>query len=233
MKKNIYFILSLVMLSFTVVSCDFDDDLTEPDYVRLEFAPGAVPLGVAVGGSTSYDVNVYSAKNMQSDRTYNITVGGSIAPEAYNVPETVTIPAGSNEASFTVSASDIGLGVAGKTMVLSIEEEPEFTVGDPLSFSVARVCPGEEFVIDLVLDDYPEETGYEIIDSEGNSVVKVEGEPAESRALCLPSGTYTFILRDSYGDGIIDGGATLSYAGTVLATIDGDFGSETSVEITF
>lgn len=232
MKKNIYFILSLVMLSFTVVSCDFDDDFTEPDYVRLEFAPGAVPLGVAVGGSTSYDVNVYSAKNMESDRTYNITVDGSITPEAYDVPQTVTIPAGSNEASFTVSASDIGLGVAGKTMVLSIEEEPEFTVGDPLSFSVARVCPGEEFTLDFTLDSYPGETGYEILDADGNSIVKVDGSPAD-RSLCLPSGTYTVILRDSYGDGIVDGGLTISYAGTVLATLTGDFETETSVEVSF
>ncbi len=233
MKKNIYLILSLIICSLTVVSCDYDDDMAEPDYVRLQFAPGSVPLGISVGGSTTYDVNVYSAKNQETDRTYNIVASGTIDPAAYEVPETVTIPAGTNEASFTVSASDIGLGVAGKSLVLTIEEEPGFTVGDPLSFGVARVCPGEEFVIALTLDDYPEETGYEILDADGNSVVKVESNPATSRSLCLPSGTYTFILTDSYGDGIVDGGVTLSYAGTVLATISGDFETETSVEVTF
>lgn len=233
MRKNLFLIFALVTSTLMNTSCDFDDDFTEPDYVTLEFAPGNVPLGIEVGGSTSYDVNVYSAKNAETDRTYNISVDGTISPDAYTVPETVTIPAGSNEATFTVNASDIGLGVAGKTMVLNIEAEPDFSVGDPLSFSVARVCPGEEFVIALTLDSYPGETGYEILDSDGNSVVKVESSPAASRSLCLASGTYTFILRDSYGDGISDGGATLSYAGTVLATIDGDFGSETSVEVSF
>lgn len=229
--------LFIVLLSLGLVtSCDYDDEIENPDYVSLEFIPASGRnLGVEVGGSANFDVKVYTANITDQDRTFNVNVlpTSTLAAAGYDVPATVTVPGGTNEASFSISVSDVGLGVLGKSLFLGIEQEPGFSTGAPARLNVARLCPGKEFVIDLVLDAYPGETGYELIDSDGNSVVKVSSSPAPSRSLCLPSGTYTFFLRDSYGDGIPGGGATLSYAGTVLATLSGDFTTETSVEVTF
>jgi len=229
--------LFIVLLSLGLVtSCDYDDEIANPDYVSLEFYPAAGRnVGVDVGSSASYDVKVYTANITDQDRTFNVNVlsTSTLAAEGYDVPATVTVPGGTNEGTFSISVSDVGLGVLGKSLFLGIEQEPGFSTGAPARLNVSRLCPGKEFVISLVLDAYPGETGYELIDSDGNSVLKVSASPAPSRTLCLPSGTYTFFLRDSYGDGILDGGATLSYAGEVLATLSGDFKTETSVEVTF
>jgi len=228
--------LFVVLLSLGLVtSCDHDDEIAQPDYVSLQFSPTAGEnIGVEVGGTTNYDVKVYSAKVASQDQTYNVVVlpTSTLAASGYSVPATVTIPAGSNEGTLSISVSDIGLGVAGKSLFLGIEADPSFSTGAPVRFNVARVCPGKEFVVALTLDAYPGETGWELLDADGVSVLKVTAATA-TRSLCLPSGTYTFILTDSYGDGIFDGGATLSYAGEVLATVSGDFASETSVEVTF
>lgn len=242
MKKNIFLIFALAMSSLTFVSCDYEDDITEPDYVRLEFAAGGAPLGVEVDGSGTYDVNIYSAKVQGSDRTYNINVLGSstISPDAYTVPETVTIPAGSNEASFTVNASDIGLGVSGKRLDLTVEEEAGFSVGDALSINVGRVCPGEEFVVQFAFDGYASETSWSISDSEDNVVVSgsgyEDGTETLTRSYCLSPGDYKFSVEDSFGDGLTYpnlGSITISYAGNVLTTIDGDYGEGTTVDVSF
>lgn len=226
--------LFVVLLSLGLVtSCDYDDEIESPDYVSLEFSPAAgTNVGVEVGGSTNYDVKVYTANITNQDRTYNVNVLSSttLSADGYTVPATVTIPGGANEGTLGITVSDIGLGVAGKSLFLGIENEPGFSVGTSLRINVARVCPGKEFVVSLTLDAYPGETSWDLEDSDGNNILTA----SSSRSLCLPSGTYTFILKDSFGDGIFNGGATLSYAGTVLATIDGNnFEDKTSVEVSF
>jgi len=236
MKK--YLIIAIAAISLTFSSCEQEDvnDFDSPNYVGLEANPRT--LGVPVSGSVSQEISVYAANSVDFDRTFDLVVYSTgsrpISPDAYSVPGTVTVPANSTEATFSVEVSDIGLGLGGKQLILGLAngDNDSYTLGRS-TFNVSRVCPGEEFKIDLTLDAYPSETGFEILDVDGNSLIRVNGNPGASRSLCLPSGTYTFFLRDSYGDGITDGGATLSYAGTVLATIPGDFGSETSVEVTF
>ncbi len=235
MIKHFLKLFVLLLSLGLVTSCDHDDEIAQPDYVSLQYSPSAGEnVGVEVGGTTNYDVKVYSAKIANQDQTYNVVVlpNSTLSAAGYNVPATVTIPAGSNEGTFSISVSDIGLGVAGKTLLLGIEADPSYSIGAPVKFNVARVCPGKEFVVNLTLDAYPGETGWELKDADGVSVIKVTTATA-TRSLCLPSGTYTFILTDSYGDGIFEGGATLIYAGEVLATVSGDFGTETSVEVTF
>jgi len=235
MIKQYFNIIVAIFTLALVTGCDHDEPTFEPSFASLEFAPGGQNVGVELGGSTSYDVNVYTGNIVGTDREFTINVGGAstLDPNGYTVPSTVTVPAGSNEGSFTVQVSDFNLGLTGKTLILNLAKQEDVSIGDPLRLNVATVCPGKEFVIDFVLDAYPGETGYTLVNAAGETVVSVSGSPATSRSLCLPSGTYTFNLTDSYGDGISDGGVTLSYAGNVIATIDGDFGSETSVEISF
>ena len=231
---NTYYKIFLVVLSLGLVTaCNYDDDYDAPDYVTFEYAPGGETIGVPVGGTASYEATVYTADVSGQDRTYNIVTGGTAA-DAVEVPGSVTIPAGENSATVMVNASDVGLGVTGQTLTLNLEETGEYSVGAPLSFLVARSCPGSALTIAITFDQYSGETGWRLEDSDGNLVIEVEGGDASaSRSLCVPNGTYTFTLTDSYGDGIVNGGATISYAGEEIATVSGDFEFESSVEITF
>tara|TARA_R100001369_G_scaffold38462_1_gene64154 strand:- start:3723 stop:4454 length:732 start_codon:yes stop_codon:yes gene_type:complete len=236
--------LFVVLLSLGLAtSCDYEDDFQNPDYVSLQFAPAAgTNVGVEVGGTTNYDVKVYSANITNQDRTFNVVVlpTTTLSAGAYTVPGTVTIPGGTNEGTLSISVSDVELGLAGKSLFLGLEADPSFTAGSPLRINVARVCPGKEFVVAFVFDGYASETAWNLKDASGTTVVTGggyrDGLASTSRSLCLAQGTYTFTVTDSFGDGLTYpnlGSITLSYAGAVLETISGDYGDGTSVEITF
>lgn len=243
MIKHFLKLFVLLLSLGLVTSCDHDDEIAQPDYVSLQYSPSAGEnVGVEVGGTTNYDVKVYSAKIANQDQTYNVVVlpTSTLSAAGYNVPATVTIPAGSNEGTLSISVSDIGLGVAGKTLLLGLEANPSYSIGAPVKLNVARVCPGKELVLAFVFDGYASETAWTLKDAAGVTVVSgsgyKDGLATLNRSLCLAQGTYTFAVTDSFGDGLTYpnlGSITISYAGTVLETISGDYGDGTSVEFTF
>ncbi|WP_282084821.1 reprolysin-like metallopeptidase [Aquimarina algiphila] len=98
-----------------------------------------------------------------------------------------------------------------------------------------------DVLITLNFDDYPQETSWQITDS-NNQVVASGGtyasQPDGSTLTiteCLDPGTYTFTLNDSYGDGICcaygSGSYTLTSQGTTIAS-GGSFGTSESTTFT-
>ncbi|MEM9921792.1 MAG: S8 family serine peptidase, partial [Bacteroidota bacterium] len=95
-------------------------------------------------------------------------------------------------------------------------------------------CNDNELILTITLDNYPEETSWNITNSVG-SVVASGGtygnQPDGSTItedICLPDACYTFTILDSYGDGICcsfgSGSYSLNDGGTVLAS-GGSFGT--------
>jgi len=96
-------------------------------------------------------------------------------------------------------------------------------------------CSGTEVILTIVLDDYPEETTWDIVDSNNNVLASggpYNNNPAGStvtETICLGDACYDFTIYDSYGDGICcaygNGSYTLvnSSNGTNLAS-GGSFG---------
>lgn len=90
--------------------------------------------------------------------------------------------------------------------------------------------------LSLTLDNYPEETSWQITDNSGTVVASggTYGSQPDGTTLtinnCLPAGCYTFTINDTYGDGICcsygNGSYTLTNAdsGATLAS-GGSFGS--------
>src|SRR5690606_4660605 len=240
MKKQ--FFLLIMALSLTAfVGCDYDDEFTPPNYVTFERVTTA-NVGVAVGTTSTHTVTVYTGNITSNDRTFDLVANSSSTLEAagYELPATVTIPGGTNEGTFTVEVADMNLGLAGKKLVINLAESEDLTAGGPYTINVSRTCAGTGFTIDFEFDGYASETTWSLEDAEGNVLVTgggyTDGTGTASRTLCLDQGTYTFTVMDAYGDGLSYpnvGSVTLSYAGEVLEVIDGDFGAETSVEVTF
>jgi hypothetical protein len=241
MKK--YLLLLTVLFSTVLfVGCQYEDDISEPNYVSLEFKKGGANVGVDIGSTSNYDVMVYTANIMNSDREFSVNVDASstLISEAYSVPATVTIPGGTNEGVFNVQVSDVNLGLAGKKLLLNIKKEAGFSVGTPFQINVSRTCVGKEFVVDFAFDGYASETSWSLEDASGTVLIEgggfADGDATASKSLCLDQGTYTFNVNDAYGDGMTYpnlGSVTLSYAGNELVVIPGDFGEGTSVEVTF
>ena len=99
-------------------------------------------------------------------------------------------------------------------------------------------CTNNEVILALQLDDYPEETSWEIVDVNGYTIASggtYDGQEGEltTASVCLPDGCYDYIIYDDYGDGICcdygNGAYTLTdINGQVLAS-GGQF---TSIETT-
>ncbi len=96
---------------------------------------------------------------------------------------------------------------------------------------VCPPCSGTEVTMTIILDNYPEETSWTLVDSGGNTVASggtygsLPDGSTVTEDFCLADGCYDYTIFDSYGDGICcaygngsyslvdDGGNTLASGG--------------------
>ncbi|MBZ9632130.1 hypothetical protein LB465_15210 [Salegentibacter sp. LM13S] len=236
MKK--YLLLFIATIAFSFVGCDHESDFTPPNFAALQEGPADIKI--ELGGSTSYDLNVYTSNIVNEDRTLDIVVreSSSMSAEAYSVPETVVVPGGSNEAVFTVNVQDVNFSPNGETLILGLAPQENFSTGDDFTLNVSLSCDSP-LVIDFVFDGYASETTWNVKDTEGNTILEggpyVDGAGGTTVERCLPDGDYTFTIFDSYGDGLTfpdQGSVTLTFGGEELLVIPGDFGAETTEAFT-
>lgn len=142
MKKYLILFMAVVSTSF-FVGCDSDDEFTPPNYVT--FANQEMNISVDQNSSASIDVTVFTANTTGSDRTFPIIVSANstLDAAAYNVPANVTIPANSNETTFTVEVNDTNISNEGESLILTLEGAAELYTGDSLVISVVRNCPSD------------------------------------------------------------------------------------------
>ena len=81
-----------------------------------------------------------------------------------------------------------------------------------VTFSVNQ---GDAYTLNLITDDYPDETGFTLVNTTTNTniVAAPIGSVSGPQTLnfCLPNGCYRFVIRDSYGDGICCGSGQGSF----------------------
>lgn len=142
MKNLLKLFLPIFAASALFISCE-SDDVSIPDFVS--FADKTQNFAVMQNGSGTFDVTIFTNTEIGSDRTFNIEVleTSSLGTDAYDVPETVTVPGGSNEGTFTVTISDINIDNAGETLILGLSKGNDFYVGEPLAVNVTRDCPSD------------------------------------------------------------------------------------------
>lgn len=239
MKKitNIFLIiLSLVLFQ----NCD--DEQFESSIDIVSFAGSSHSTGVDIGGSATYDINVYSSSKASSDLTFNIAVDATGAGEgSYDVPSTVTIPSGSNEGSFTVNLSDSNLGIGVNALILSFTDvRAGFDHGESTTIEYTQNCEEVIASLDIIFDEYASETSYEITDALGGVVSSADlgtwsdGDASASVTISLCSGRdYTFTINDDFEDGLsypINGTYTLTIGGEIKVSGGGNFGASESTE---
>merc|ERR1712176_549226 len=93
-------------------------------------------------------------------------------------------------------------------------------------------CGKTKVDVEITIDNYGDETAYDIKDSSDNTVMEGSGWPANSVNSfwkCFSSGSYKFTITDGYGDGICcnygQGGYSVKVDDNEVAT-GGDFDSE-------
>lgn len=232
MKKIIYLFVTLFSFTF-LQNCE---DTYVPDAAAyVTFAKLAYSTGVDPGGSTTVDITVFTADIAGSDRSFDLTADGTgAAAGSYSVPSSVTIPAGSNEGSFTVSLSDVDLGIGVNKVKISFVHEDGFSNSAGATVSYIQNCSEVTATLDFIFDFYSSETGWYITDALDGEVVAgggyADGIGTASESITLCAGRdYTLHVTDAYGDGMNDGANlgsyTLTIGGVVKVTGGGDFGA--------
>ncbi|MDT0645725.1 hypothetical protein RM545_03400 [Zunongwangia sp. F260] len=139
--KKFFLIMAAVVSTSFFTGCESDDEFTAPNYVSFETGP--LDFSVNENSDASYDITVYTANVTGSDRTIPVEVAGSstLNAESYSIPASVTIPANTNEGTFTVTLTDNNLANAGGNLILSLDPEDEdLYTGSPLTIGVSKVC---------------------------------------------------------------------------------------------
>ena len=103
---------------------------------------------------------------------------------------------------------------------------------DDIFLGEPEICQQGQLKLDITFDNFPEEVSWELRNA-NDSIIDFEqyttanpDRSSISKDFNLPDGQYTFIMRDSFGDGIFSpGGYTLSIGGKVIIS-ESAFGSE-------
>ncbi|MBT8197632.1 MAG: HYR domain-containing protein, partial [Acidimicrobiia bacterium] len=115
----------------------------------------------------------------------------------------------------------------------------EFDDSEATELGSTCVCEGDIARIEILTDDFGEETTYELVDNDSGEVVAAGG-PFESNTLnidevCVDSdGCYTFTIFDAFGDGICCGFGEGSYRvllNGVIQGAGGEFADSESTEL--
>ncbi len=232
-----YRYFALLTMALVFFNCEQDNDSELSNYVGFEQGPIAYTVDNNTTGT--FEVVVAASEVSSSDRTFNIVVDdASTLASPYTVPSTVTIPGGSNVGTVPVSVTDNDdLQFVAQTLILDFPDEAGMDFGEPVTLNFTETCLETIVTFNITLDNWPEETTWEIYDLSGTPTVIASGGPYANPAddyaelsfdFCLASGNYGVVVYDSYGDG----GPTFSIttaAGTLVAdtTVGGTQASAT------
>lgn len=241
--KKITSILFLTITLFMMNSCDYEDQ----DTIKINYVAfiSDFTLGVAPSGTTSQDVSIYATKTTNSDRTFTVNVIADLttaSASAYSVPSSITIPAGANEGSLSLTATGENISLSGDdVVVLEIVSNEDILIGEPITINLQQVCPYPETTLNITFDDWGSETSWNVTDDtdiilySASPGTYTDGQVDVSTTFCLAPGTYTFTINDAFGDGLsapADGSAVITYNETELVNISGNFGTTASQEFT-
>lgn len=226
-KKSFYF-LPLLSLFFLFTSCEDDSSTNNPlsNYVGVEEAKF---VGVLAGETKVVESKIYTTEISSEDRVFQLSVDTNLTTHSsdnYIVPSTVTIPAGSKEGTFQVSIIGNDINSNGNRIGLILSDFDglnqnivfQNSVGSKkrIVYNISEVCQtGTTRVkLSMTFDSYPEETAWELYDSNnlllssggfdtaGTSITGFPGEETYTNYFCLAPGNYTFVVYDAYGDGM-------------------------------
>ena len=233
MKNIKIYLLALVTSVFVFYGCEQELEPQNTNFIT--FADSAMSTQVDPGSSTTVSITVYTANIVSSDRSFNVTVDGSGAPDgSYSVPSSVTVLGGSNEGTLEVTINDPN-NIAQNYIVISFVGSDGLFIGETATtVTFAQSCNEVEATLVINFDGYGGETSWVVEDELGAVVASASlgsyanGQTSATETFNLCQGrTYTFTIYDDYGDGLswpFNGSYDLTVGGVSKASGGGDFG---------
>lgn len=236
--KNIKYIFLFVAAVFLLNSCELETPSTD-DLNYVTFEATGMDLGVNIDGANDYEITVYTTQTTGTDRTFNLMVNADATTAdaaAYDVPATVVVPANSNVGVFTLGLTDVNIG-DGQTLVIELSVAEGVFTGEPTEIMITQICDKNETFVNIVFDGYASECTWDLMDGTGAVIGSgsgyADGQASASTKFCLPNGSYSFTINDSYGDGLTYpglGSIAIVSNGTEVVAFDGDFGATKTVD---
>lgn len=249
MKNLIYKWTFICVVAVLFSSCEENDIPTIDNNAELvQFSQKSFSATVPSDESVTLTIPVNVTNTSNQDRTFTVTAAESstAVSGSYSIG-TLTIPAGSYTGNVDVTLSPEGLE-DGESYRLDLNLPPFAETASPdqasITFNKEIVC--NDYKLTIITDAYPEETSWDITDSDGNVVASGPEVPygpessAESRGkeyitdIFLEDGCYTFTIYDVYADGQFDGayegGYNLTCSILNLASGTGSFGASESTD---
>ncbi|WP_372755454.1 hypothetical protein [Mariniflexile sp.] len=235
--KHITYIFLAIFSSILLYNCEEDTNESSLSYVT--FGNASYSAGVDVGGETTVDIPIYTSNITGNDRTFSLSIDGTGASDnSYTVPQTVTVPGGTNKGVLSINLSDVNLGIGiNKVIVNFVADGTVANIGDGTTINYYQICNEVTLTLDLAFDSYPEEAYWEIQNSLGDVIASVEegtysgmSTASETISICGDR-DFIFILKDSYGDG----GHTFSLKldGVVIAQVTQPYSYDSSISTPF
>lgn len=216
MKNKIFYLLTLVFfVAFT--SCEQPAEPTGISFVTFEAPSKSYVLNEGSTFETEY--KIYTATNVDSDITLDLNVSGSLPTANYSVPATVTIPAGTNEGTFSVTITENNLNkINGETLIIAFTSPDEFYSGDEeLTIKVDVFCESQIA------------GSYAYSDGNGKAVTITAGATVNNFVVSRDNaftGAYSIDIRDQCGSLTVTGGALpglgVDIAGSGIVKPNGD-----------
>lgn len=139
--KKFKLILLTVLTVFAFTSCE-EEMPAGQNANYITFGKTTYSTGVDAGGTKSFDIPVYTANVVGTDRSFDVTVltTSTAAAGSYTVPTSVSIPAGSNEGTLTVVITDTNLGIGVNALRLSFAAVEGLSRGANTTLSYVQNC---------------------------------------------------------------------------------------------
>ena len=213
-----------------------DPGITNPAGVTGTFCGALVTPSVTIqnnGSNALTTVDIAYGFDGNQNLTYNWTGNLAQWQTAIITLPVATLASGPHTFGATVSNPNAGL----------VDENAN---NNAVSSSFTVVIGGQSVQLNLELDCYGTETTWELQNSTGSAIYSGSGYSDNQPGLvtldpwCLNYGCYTYVIMDSYGDGLFggtfcpqDGSVAILYNTDTLASLpatSADFGTQTSLQ---
>jgi len=248
-KYNLSKVLVL-FLSVILFSCSSEDD----NYKTFEgpqnaflFNTESSLLEVFSNQPSSIEVLVSSTVVSNVDRTVPISVSAfsTATPNMYSIDmSTAVIRAGQTTAKVKINAGSFAaVPSIGSSQLVLVFDTDEYVLPNRTNniVNIIRGCADTRVNLNISFDGWASETSWSltkagVIIASASAGTYSNGTPSHNQQFCLNPGNYTFVINDSYGDGLSDpsnGSYSLKLLdNTILVSGGGNFGSSSTHSFT-
>jgi hypothetical protein len=235
LKINALILLSLLIIT---VGCKNDLEFAKPP-IAISFGTAKASIEIDPN-SPIYEIEIQANAAVKEETQIPFTIVhdtldglDNTVPSGFYSLETnhVTISAGNTKGSATIKFVADSLDYIEKGLKFTLQNGNYITNTTRNNFrlSVTKLCPYNKVILTITTDGFPEDTSYELyaITEESKEELLQKGGPYFGDefkqteipiTFCLISGKYALKIYDSYGDGINDGGYSITSNGIELVS---------------